>query len=118
MEAVFSNESIFVLRECVLIAHERHGFSLERAIERSGIGEDWFLDPALSRIAFDAILCSINWTEVGSVRSVVSIFMEAYAESPRSPISIHEKVDRCLRKDGFHILDGQLAFVSEVKPKD
>lgn len=107
-QAILSANTVEALRECVLIAEDRHGFGLAEALRDTGLLNEELSDPHLARFAFDGILKKINWTDRESILPLVPIFEEAYAESPKDFHSVHKKIDVSLAKDGFRIKEGQL----------
>ncbi len=107
-QPILSESTVEALRECVLLAEERHGFSLVEALRDAGLLQDQLRDPYMARITFDGILKAVNWNDRESILPLVPIFEEAYAESPKDFHSVHKKIDVSLAKDGFRIKEGQL----------
>jgi hypothetical protein len=105
-QPILSEQTVEALKECVLEAEERHGFSLEKALRESGVLRD--LDPTKVRCTFDGVLKGINWTDRNSILPIIPVFEDAYAESPKNAFSIHQKVDVSLARDGFRMRLGQL----------
>lgn len=109
-EQIFKEKTVSLMRECLLLAGDRHGYPLGSELKKSGlISEDLDLsDPYKARIAMDGVFKLINWTDPGNIRPLMEIFEAAYAETPRHPRSIHRKLDELLFEDGFVIEDAQL----------
>ncbi|RYE52718.1 MAG: hypothetical protein EOP48_15900 [Sphingobacteriales bacterium] len=108
-ERIFSEDTILSLREFVLLARDRHGFSLPEHLRNSYKISDCDLnDPDMVRHLFDGILEATNWCDRDKVRPVLPILEDAYAESPKSFFSLHERIDIDLARDGFRIKDGQM----------
>jgi len=107
---ILHENTVEAFRECVLLAADRHLFGLAEALSNLGVikeEEAKSLDPSRVRVLFDGVLKAINWTKREEVIPIISIFEDAYAESPMHPHSVHRKVDVTLAQDGFCIKEGQ-----------
>ncbi len=106
---ILREETVEVFRECVLIAEELHLFDLSEALKNNGLAQPEDLsDPYKARFVFDGILKAVNWTDRESIRPLISIFEDAYAESPINFHTIHNKIDVELAHDGFQIKEGKM----------
>ncbi|MBC7532650.1 MAG: hypothetical protein H7318_13835 [Oligoflexus sp.] len=107
--AILREETVEAFRECVLIAEELHLFDLSDALKNSGLAKPEDLsDPFRIRCIFDGILKAMNWTDRESIRPLISIFEDAYAESPIDFHTIHKKIDVELAHDGYQIKEGRM----------
>ncbi|MBC7658814.1 MAG: hypothetical protein H7249_03815 [Chitinophagaceae bacterium] len=106
---ILREETVEAFRECVLIAEEMHLFHLSAALKDTGLVKPEDLsDPSRVRVAFDGLLKAIDWNDRDSIRPIIPVFVDAYAESPIDFHTIHQKIDVELAHDGFQIKEGKL----------
>ncbi len=108
-ERIFREETVQSLRDCVMLAAERHGFPLAEHLRDNRLTPLQDLsNPYKARFLFDGLLKAIDWSDRDDIRPIVGIFEDAYAESPKSFSSLHQKIDVELARDGYRIKNGQL----------
>ncbi len=101
---ILNRESVNLLRQCVLIADDLHLFGLNKQLLSEGLVRN-LADPYKARHLFDSLIEMADWTKAESVRPLLQIFGDAYAECPKTEHSIHKAIDLELAKVGLKIED-------------